>query len=501
MNNDDKLSYDEMDKKFREAVEQKHNPSYGLDATYTNDVLGGPTKEEIDNYNKAKIVSFTGASDITPIDMNKLKEYKMPNNFDVVLHDENTDVANISLKIFTKDLSPKKAAIGDILYDMLQYCGTKSHKWQELAEVSDLNGIDSSISGGINSVSIFGDVPVENFKQALELFRENIQEPEFSQELFNNAVKHCKDRYQTTEPSAYQSFKKAMNEGLHTSYTTKDKLESLDSISLDDIKQLYNEIMQNGQGKIVITAPFSQKPELSKIAFDTISSFNTVQPKNTALYECYKPIDKTQVHTTETNRNQSEIIQGFKFKQTGNIKDDICLDIFNIIFGGSQTSRLFKDMREQRHLAYSVNSGYKISGDYGVEYLKIKTTTNNTETGEKSLDNIKKAIDGFNENIKDITSRKISHEELETAKRTIKSEILSGFEMNGAKNSIISTCASTPYGLEYINKQFEIIDNITADDILNVAVNIFSNKPVYSISGTKEALEYNREYFESLKNN
>ena len=73
----------------------------------------------------------------------------------------------------------------------------------------------------------------------------------------------------------------------------------------------------------------------------------------------------------ETNRNQSEIIQGFKFKQTGNIKDDICLDIFNIIFGGSQTSRLFKDMREQRHLAYSVNSGYKISGDYGVEYLKI----------------------------------------------------------------------------------------------------------------------------------
>ena len=453
-----------------------------------------------DNYNKSKNLSFTGSNHQLPLDIETVKEYKMPNNFSIVLQDENTDVANISLKIFTKDLSPKKAAIGDVLYDMLQYCGTKNHKWQELADMSDSNAISSDISGGICSLSITGDAPVENFSKIMELFSENIKNPDLSQELFENALQHCKDKYQTAEPSAYQPFKKAMHEGTHSAYTTEDKLKSLDNITLQDVLQLYNEIMTKGQGQVVVTAPFTQKPQLKQAVFDSVAKFNAVQPKNTDLTECYKPIDHTQVYTTETNKNQSEIIQGYKFKQSGNIKDNMCLDLFNYIFGGSQSSRLFSDLREQRHLAYFVNSGYKLQGDSGIEYLKIKTTTNNTETGEKTLDNIKKSIDGFNENIKKITTEKISDEELATAKRAIKSEILSSIEMNSSKHSLITAYSNSPYGVNYLNEQLRVLDNITPEDILNTARNIFSGKPVYSVSGSKEALDYNKEYFESLKN-
>ena len=459
------------------------------------------TDESIqNNYNKSKNVSFTGANIKNPIDMENIREYNLPNNFNVVLHNADTDVANYSLRIYTKDLTPKKAAIGDILNDMLQYCGTYSHKWQELAKISDVNGIDSSIHGGINSVSVSGDAPVEKFDKALDLFKENIQQPEFTQELFNNALKHCRDRYQTEEPSAYQPFKKAVNEGTHLAYTTEDKLKSLENITLQDIFQLYNEILSKGQGQVVITAPFHKNPALEQAVFNKIGQFQPAAQKNFNLYPCYKPVDETKVITTETNRNQSEIIQGFKFKQTGNIKDDLCLYLFNNIFGASQTSRLFNDLREQRHLAYAVNSGYKISGDSGVQYLRIQTTTNNTETGEKSLDNIKKSIDGFNENIKKITTEKVSEEELERAKKTIKSEILANLEMNVAKNSDIDRFAKTPYGVSYVNEQFKVIDSITSDDILHTAQNIFSGKPVYSVSGTKEALDYNKEYFEQLKN-
>ena len=476
---------------------------YNLDKTAITVVHPNNTTADSinNNYKKANNISFTGKNIKNPIDINKIEEYTMPNNFDVVMQDSDTDVANYTLKIFTKDLSPKKAAAGEILNDMLQYCGTKSHTWQELAQISDLNGIDSSITGSINSVSISGDAPVENFTTALNLFKENVQQPDLNQELFNNALKHCKDKYQTSEPNAYEPFKKAMNEGLHTSYTTEDKIKSLDNITLEDIKQLYNEIMQNGQGQLVITAPFSKRPELKQAVFNVSSQFAPLKPKNTNLYECYTPINNTQVYTVETNRNQAEIIEGFKFKHTGNIKDEICLDILNSIFGDGQSSRLFNDLREQRHLAYAVYSSCKKTGNFGVEYLRIKTTTNNTETGEKTLDNIKKSIEGFNENIKKITTEKVSPEELETAKRTIKSQLLSTLEMNTMQNSIIGMSVKTPYGINYINEQFKIIDSITAEDILNTAQNVFGGKAVYSISGTKEALESNKDFLNSLTQN
>ena len=61
-------------------------------------------------------------------------------------------------------------------------------------------------------------------------------------------------------------------------------------------------------------------------------------------------------------KNQAKIIEGFKFKHNGNLKDETCVSLLNDILGGSSSSRLFSDLREQRHLAYSVSSGGFIYG-------------------------------------------------------------------------------------------------------------------------------------------
>ncbi len=474
---------------------------YDLNKTALTVVHPNYTNEQAieQNYNKSHPVSFTGSKTVTPLDISQVKEYKMPNNFDVILQNKDTDVINYSLNISTNDLSPKKAAIGDVLNDMLKHCGTVDHNWEELAKISDKNGIESSIKGGTNSLGISGDFPVEKIDLALNLFSENILNPDLNQKLFENSVKHCKDKYKTKEPSANQLFKKAINEGTHAAYTIDDKLNSLDNITLDDVKKLYKEIITKGQGQIVVTAPFAQKPQLSSAVFNNIGKFPTVKPKDLSLYECYKPVDNVQVHTVETNRNQAEIIEGFRFKQSGNIKDDLCIDLLNTILGSGQSSRLFNDLREKRHLAYSVYSSYKKSGDYCGFALKIKTTTNNTETGEKTLENIKKSIEGFNENIKKITTEKVTREELETAKKSIKSEILTSLEMNEAQNLILGASAQTPYGISYANQELQILDSITAEDILNTAKNVFGGKPIYAVAATKEALDFNKQFLENLK--
>ena len=175
-----------------------------------------------------------------------------------------------------------------------------------------------------------------------------------------------------------------------------------------------------------------------------------------------------------------------------------CIDLLTHILGGSSSSRLFSDLREKRHLAYSVQAQYDEYVDMGVMTLRIETTTNNDETGEKTLDNIKKSIEGFNENIARISTEKVSPEELENAKKVLKGNNLGIRDFTMAKNNIISLDERTPYGINMTNEYHKIIDSITPEDILNTARYIFKNKPTYSICGTQEALDANKEFLSTL---
>ena len=132
--------------------------------------------------------------------------------------------------------------------------------------------------------------------------------------------------------------------------------------------------------------------------------------------------------------------------------------------------------------------------------LFIGTTTENQETGEQTFDNIKKSIDGFNENIDKLMKEPVSVEELDAAKKALKTSILSPTEMTSVKTSILESASRNPYGLDIVNKKLELIDKITPEDILNTARNVFSSKPIYSVAATKASLEANKTYLEGLVN-
>lgn len=455
-------------------------------------------KNNYDKTVKAVNVSFTGKNKKTPIDANNVKEYQLANNFRVILNDADTDVINYSIRFKKDKYIPRQAALGDVLYDILQNSGTLYHSKKDSDNYADLNGISMGIANSSKAISLDADFSADKINESLNLFTEKILYPQFTQELLEQAIQHCRDNYSTQEPSAIEPYYKAMYSGTPLEYSNKEKLDSLDHISLSDVVGLYSEIVNNAQAQVVVTGPFSKNPQLAQTIFNNTAGYYSVKPKNYVLNNLYTPINKPQVYTVETKRNQAEIYEGFKFHVNGNVKDSVCIQLLENILGGSTSSRLFNDLRETRHLAYSVSSDYYRYEDIGTITLRIGTTTNNAETGENSFDNIKKSIDGFNENIQKISSQKVSAEELETAKRSLKTDLLSSVEMNADKNSIIDSNSNTPYGFDYINQKFDIIDSITADDILNTAKNIFSSNPVYAVSATKEALEANKEYLNNL---
>ncbi len=456
--------------------------------------------ETIDeNYKKASQVSFTGANKKAPINTANIVEYRMPNNFSVLINENNSENAEYRFEISNKQPTPKKAAIADILSQMLGFGGTQNKNIAELSKELDKYAIAADVFAGSYGLFAAGDFPIENTKKALELFNEKILTPDLSQKTFDEAKKRCRDSYSTHQINAFDKYDKAMYEGLPLAITTEEKLNSLDEITLEDVKQFYNEIFEKGQGTLTVSGAFAKHPEDKNEIFKKLNEFKPVQPKDTSIVDSFKPVEKTQVYTNEYKKNQAHILEGFKFKHPGNIKDTICLSLLEEILGGSTSSRLFTDLRETRHLAYTVKADFEPVDNNGIMTLITETTTENKETGEQTFDNIEKAINCFNENVEKIRTEKVTPRELEEAKKSLKGQMLSELETNSDKTNVIHSISKSPYGVEYVNQKLAIIDSITPDDILNTAKYVFKEKPIYSIAATKASLDANEEFLNKLK--
>ncbi|MDR1326825.1 MAG: insulinase family protein [Heliobacteriaceae bacterium] len=445
-----------------------------------------------------KNVSFTGAA--APkhaINPDKVQEYQAHNNFRIVMNDINTRNSYLALNFDADVPLLAKPGVTAILNSILNE-GTKFKDDREFKTLLRKNGISSGFgasSGGLAAASSFD---ADDLKLALTTTKDVILTPRFDEETLKQAKNDVRESLLMAEKSANRNIDAELYKGFTLGHTNKEILENLDNITLEDVQNLYRYIMDNSKASIVVSAPFSKKPELKKTLFDDTAKYSPVKEFKPYLHDMYQEVTETKVLTEADNKNQASIVMAHKFKHNNNLKDEAALNLLNIILGGGPSSRLFSDLRETEKLAYSVRSGVGLVENTGVIKLSIGTTTDNCETA--SYDNVQKAINGFKRHIEKMKNEKVTDEELNNAKLSLKNDILSSLEGSESKNSTLSSSHATFYGLSQLNQKLEIIDEITADDIQNAAKYIFSGKPLYSIVATENTLKNNEEFLNSLKN-
>lgn len=188
-------------------------------------------------------------------------------------------------------------------------------------------------------------------------------------------------------------------------------------------------------------------------------------------------------------RNQAEILQAFKFKTNYNPKDQMTFSLLNTILGGGPSSRLFNDLREQQKLAYRVESDIDYEGDTGIISLGIKTTTDNPSENIEQFDNVKKSLDGFKKHIEMLKTQPVSQDELDSAKLVVKTKLLNVLETSDGQTGVLSGSMDSYYGINMVNKNLKLIDEITAADIQNAANYIFNSNSVISILASQKTLD------------
>lgn len=450
------------------------------------------------NHNNAKTISFTGVNiqnnkqDKKPINTDILERYTLPNNCEIALTESNNNIAAYSMYINNSVPANTKPGVMEILENLL----TKAT--DEEVKMVDKNNI-SAFSGATNSCAYYeAELPAQNITTSLRLMKKFMFNPDLTPERFEKAKKDIKTELNTAQASAYDNMKSTLYPNMPRGYSKKDVLNNIDSVTLEDVMGLHKYLVDNGALTFVASVPLTKYPEIRGVINNELSTIKTVMPNQPRVFNDYTPTKKSIVITDVATTAQADIVEAFKFKMSHNPKDMATYDLLNSILSSGDHTGLFNNLREKEKLAYSVYSNIDYSQTSTATLMcNILTTTDSPDL--KSYDNVQRSINGFNTQINKMVSGDFTDKELETAKTNLKSSLLQSTDTQSSKVATLSSGMRTQNGIDEFNQIYEQIDNITKDDIMRAAGEIFYNKPIYSVRASKATLDANREFFESLE--
>jgi len=154
------------------------------------------------------------------------------------------------------------------------------------------------------------------------------------------------------------------------------------------------------------------------------------------------------------------------FGATGIVRDDerrYALAVLDSIFGGSTSSRLFREVREKRGLAYSV-------GSYNEQYTDSGMVATYVGTRE---DNVEEACAVIGAELERLRSEPVSAEELARAKENVKGRLVLSSESTAARMTRISRATLFGLPIESLDTMLAKVDAVTVDELSELAAGLY----------------------------
>jgi predicted Zn-dependent peptidase len=154
------------------------------------------------------------------------------------------------------------------------------------------------------------------------------------------------------------------------------------------------------------------------------------------------------------------------FGATGIVRADerrYALAVLDSIFGGSTSSRLFREVREKRGLAYSV-------GSYNEQYTDSGLVATYVGTRE---DNVEQACAVIGAELERLRHEPVSAGELARAKESVKGRLVLSSESTAARMSRISRATLFGLPIEDLDQMLARVDAVGVEDLSELAAELF----------------------------
>ncbi len=395
-----------------------------------------------------------------------MREFILKNNITACFK-ENKDTPRAAVTLNMLITKPEKTPGEYSLMNRLLLKGTQKYSSEELSAILDENAIELCIEMKSDYLRFRFVCLNEDIELALSIMNDIIQNSTF--EEFEKEKTKMKGELLAELDSARVKvsdlFTKTIYKNHYYGHSYTEVLENIDKVTKNDVINSYKEILNNSKKTLTLVGDVDEGL-LGKY-------LDSIPESKEAVSEIETPEPLTQEYSEliKEDANQAQIIQGWRVPTIGSEEYPVFM-LLNVILGASGlSSRLFRELREKKGLAYTVRTAYETHLKSAVFSIYIGTEPVNIET----------SINGFKEEIDKIKSIPVSEEELHNAKNNLigKQQFMSETNSQQANLMAYYSIMGKPFG--YRKELVELIHEVTPDDIQACANKYFTNDFVLSV--------------------
>ena len=187
--------------------------------------------------------------------------------------------------------------------------------------------------------------------------------------------------------------------------------------------------------------------------------FEGLRPGSAAAAAPAPPDRPVRLRETETSpTQQAHVLLGY-LAPSVSASDHVALKVANGVLGGGMSSRLFRTLRDEEGLAYSVGSSYPTRRGAGRVVLHIGTAPENAAAAEA----------GLRREAERLTGEPVGEDELERTKAYLSGSFVLDRRTNGRQSFYLAFYEVMGVGAEYVLHYPSLLDAVDATDVLRAA--------------------------------
>lgn len=418
----------------------------------------------------ALLIATTATAQFKPL---AFTEYDLPNGLHVILHeDHSAPVAATVLqyKVGSRDEDPARTGFAHFF----------EHLMFESTDNIERGQIDKYINGAGGQLNAFTSqdqtvyhfvVPSNQIRLALWIEAQRMRKlhvDKIGVETQRGVVKEeRKNRY---DNAPYGGMLDKMMAGLFQgtpySWSTIGSAQHIDSASIEEFKQFYNQFYQPNNGVLVVSGDFNPA-EIKEAIQIYFGGYPKAAEPQRPVYTNQAPLVGEKRESINDPKAQLPALF-IGYRGLGMMdKDAYAAELLMTMLTTGESSRMYRSLVDSQQVAVQVQASSNVR-EYGGMVLLVGIAAPG-----KELDAVEKGIDAV---LAEVVSNGVSDAELTKAKNIAEAEFVGSRTGVYEKALALSNYNRFYKNTELVNRELESYMKVTKADIQRVAKNILGNK-------------------------
>lgn len=355
----------------------------------------------------------------------------------------------------------EKAGLAWITGNVLRAGGSEQHPDEDLNELLEARAASMETSFGLTNGSARMNVLKEDFDDLLPVFTDLLKNPLFPQERIDLAKTQQRTaisrRNDEASSVAAREFRKLIY-GPESVYARSIEYATLENITREDIVGFHDKTFQASNLLVGVIGDFDPAAIRTQLK-EAFGIFKEGEPVDMDLPEVDYEFESGLFFAHKGDMNQSQIRMG----HIGGYRDNpdyAALQVMNQILSGGFSGRLFREVRTDQGLAYSVFGTYSSNVRYpGMFFAGLSTAAENTQ----------QAYEATMAQIRRLQDERVSQQELDETRERMFNRII--FRYDSYARILSERISNYNLGLpeDAFEQYIEQVRQVTVDDIYRVA--------------------------------